>query len=144
MTATADASFLVSLYGGDVHTGVAAGWMAAHATPLFLTPPLRFETENALRLARFRNLLPADELQRALTDIANDLAVGILVARQLPADRLWRECQRLSTSHTLVVGSRAFDILHVAAALLLKADTLLSFDARQRSLATACGLRVEP
>jgi hypothetical protein len=38
-------------------------------------------------------------------------------------------------------GYRAFDILHVAAALLLEASDFLTFDAKQSRLALAVGLR---
>ena len=69
MTATADASFLVSLYGGDVNSVAARLWMASEATPVILTPALRFETENALRLACFRRIISPGELHRALTQI---------------------------------------------------------------------------
>ena len=39
---------------------------------------------------------------------------------------------------------RAYDITHVAAALLLKVTTFLSFDKKQRVLATSVGLIVAP
>lgn len=54
MIVAADASFLVSLYGVDVNTPAARAWMAANAEPILLTGALRFEMENALRLACFR------------------------------------------------------------------------------------------
>ena len=37
MTVTADASFLVSLYGVDVNTPAARAWMVANAQPILLT-----------------------------------------------------------------------------------------------------------
>ncbi len=37
-----------------------------------------------------------------------------------------------------------FDILHVAAAKSLRAGEFISFDGRQRALATALGLKVAP
>lgn len=144
MTVTADASFLVSLYGGDVNTPDARKWMAASATPVILTPPLRFETENALRLATFRGKITPAELHQALAEIASDLSAGILIHREIPAVRLWKECSRLSLAHTLTQGARAFDILHVATALLVKADTFLSFDQRQITLAKTVGLATAP
>lgn len=144
MTVTADASFLVSLYGGDVNTPAARAWMAAVAQPILLTEALRFETENALRLARFRGKITSAELAQALTDIESDLASGIMVAVDMPANAHWSECRRISAAQTLTMGTRAFDITHVAAAVLLKADTLLSFDGRQRTLAGSLGLNVAP
>lgn len=144
MIVTADASFLVSLYGVDVNTPAARRWMAANAEPLLLTEALRFETENALRLACFRRRITATELARALADIENDLVQDILIAAPLSAELHWVECRRISATHTLATGSRAYDITHVAAAVLLKAETFLSFDGRQRTLAGLVGLGVAP
>lgn len=78
MIVAADASFLVSLYGGDWNTPAARAWMAANAEPVLLTGALRFESENALRLACFRGRITAAELAQALADIAGDLDQGIL------------------------------------------------------------------
>ena len=144
MIATADASFLVSLYGGDVNTPAARAWMTASAQPILLTGALRFETENALRLACVRGRVTATELAQALTDIESDLAADILIATEIAADAHWAECRSISAAHTLATGSRAYDITHVAAARVLQADTFLSFDQRQRTLASLLGLNVAP
>ena len=144
MIATADTSFLVSLYGGDVNTASARAWMAANGTPLLLSSALRFETENALRLAEFRRKLTAAERQQAFLELESDLATGILLARDLPAETHWAECRRLSAAHTLSLGCRAYDITHFAGALVMGADTFLSFDRNQRSLAAQAGLLVGP
>lgn len=40
--------------------------------------------------------------------------------------------------------SGTLDILHIAAAIILRADTFLTFDKRQAKLAAAAGLRVAP
>ena len=65
----------------------------------------------------------------------------------LPA--IWPACvlieaKRLSASHTMIGGHRAFDILHVAAALHLGEGEFLTFDANQRKLAAAVGLKPGP
>jgi len=44
--------------------------------------------------------------------------------------------------HTLTGGHRGFDILHVAAALLVKAQQFLTFDGSQKKLAELEGLMV--
>ena len=118
MIATADASFLVSLYGGDVNTPAARAWMTASAQPILLT--------GALRACGGR--VTATELAQALADIESDLAADILIATDLAADTHWAECRSISAAHTLATGSRTYDITHVAAARVLKADTFLSFD----------------
>jgi len=144
MIVAADASFLVSLYGGDWNTPAARAWMAASAEPVLLTGALRFESENALRLACFRSRITAAELAKALADIADDLDQGILVEAALAAEMHWEECRRISAAQTLSTGARAYDITHVAAAVLLGAEVFLSFDERQRQLAVQMGLKVKP
>lgn len=44
--------------------------------------------------------------------------------------------------HTLTGGHRGFDILHVASALIVKANRFLTFDENQKKLAKAEGLVV--
>ena len=144
MTVAADASFLVSLYGVDVNTPAARAWMVANAEPVLLTGALRFEAENALRLACFRGRITAAELAQALADMESDLAADILIAADLAADVHWAECRRISTAHTLATGARTYDITQVAAACALQADTFLSFDGKQRNLAGLVGLNVAP
>ena len=144
MLVTADASFLVSLYGVDVNTPAARAWMAEAATPVLLTGALRFETENALRLAHFRGKITQAELCQAPWQIEGDLDAVILLLEAIPAELLWAECHRLSAAYTHALGSRTYDITHVAGALLLGAGYFLSFDKRQSSLAAAVGLEVAP
>lgn len=144
MIVTADASFLVSLYGVDVNSPAARAWMQSHPTPVILTAALRFETENALRLAKFRGLIGELELLQALDEIEADLRVGILTLKNAPDGTLWAECRRLSAMQTEALGTRTYDITHVASALLLGANTFLTFDRRQASLAEAVGLTVVP
>lgn len=52
------------------------------------------------------------------------------------------EAERLSAQHSEKIGTRSLDIMHVAAALVLGAQTFLTFEKRQASLARAAGLKV--
>jgi len=144
MTASADPSFLVSLYGGDVNTAAARRWMVRHARPILISTAARFETENALRLACFRRKLSRKELQNALDEMATDVVEGFIVCKDVPSARHWQEARRLSKAHCVTIGCRGFDILHVAGAILLEADTLLTFDQKQAALAEAAGLKAAP
>jgi hypothetical protein len=51
---------------------------------------------------------------------------------------------KLSTEYAARYLTRTLDVLHVAAALLLEAKTLASFDDRQRRLAAGVGLQLLP
>ncbi len=50
--------------------------------------------------------------------------------------------EHLSAQHTWTLGSRGFDILHVATALHLEASEFLTFARNQKRLTKAKGLRV--
>jgi predicted nucleic acid-binding protein len=57
---------------------------------------------------------------------------------------VFRIAASLSDHHSATVGTRSLDILHVAAAKLLRANEFVSFDRRQRILAASAGLKVVP
>jgi predicted nucleic acid-binding protein len=58
----------------------------------------------------------------------------------------WRDAVRtsceLSAEHGLSVPIRGMDLFHVAIAIEVGADALLTFEQEQQDLATAAGLRV--
>ena len=61
---------------------------------------------------------------------------------QTLADTESTKAKRLSGMYTAEKGHRAFDILHVATAISRRAELFLTFDANQKKLAEAEGLRV--
>ena len=52
--------------------------------------------------------------------------------------------ERIGDAHTMTLGVRGMDLLNVAAAVTTKSRVFLTFDARQRAVAQAAGLRVLP
>ena len=82
------------------------------------------------------------EGEEMLRDLQSDLHAGVL--RVTPAD--WSEvlhtAEYLSARYTEAHGHRFADILHVATALHIGADTFLTFDANQQRLAEAEGMQV--
>jgi predicted nucleic acid-binding protein len=77
-----------------------------------------------------------------LGDLQLDLNAGIL--RPVPVDwsAVHQRADALSSAYTLKSGHRLIDILHVATALQLGVGEFLTFDANQKKLALAEGLRV--
>ncbi|MBN8248528.1 MAG: type II toxin-antitoxin system VapC family toxin [Verrucomicrobia bacterium] len=140
----ADTSFLFSLYGNDAHTAKARGWVRQSRMPVTVSVLGRYEFQNAIRFAAFRKVIfPADALA-SLTAFESDLRDGHLELAACDLASVVADATRLSERHTLTGGHRSFDVLHVAAARLLKATTLLSFDANQRELAAVVRLNVGP
>ena len=142
MTAYADTGFLCSLHAPDAHTARVLQWMERHSTPLPFTGLHRLEFRNALRLRVFRREITPDQRELALQAMLSDLAAGVCHYADPPWPEVLAEAERLSATHTEVVGTRNLDILHVASALVLGIPEFLTFDARQAALATAVGLRV--
>lgn len=142
MVTCADTSFLFSLYGNDAHTPRALAWMKSQRGALTLTSLSEFELGNALRFAEFRRGISPGEAALFWTQFEADRASGRLQVQVCNLADVINEAKRLSATHTLAGGHRSFDILQVAAALIVKAQRLLTFDGNQKKLAEAEGLMV--
>ena len=144
MVAYADTSFLVSLYGQDANSLPAQRMAATFEAPLAFTPLLRHEARNAVRLAVFRKGITPVERQTVLAAIEADVQAGALADTPLAWADVYAEAEALSANHTERLGTRASDVLHVAAAVVLGVKEFYTFDARQKALATKAGLKVKP
>ena len=142
-----DASFLHSLYLIDSHTREARVRVQQITDPadrIALSPFHQYELPNAIRLSVFRGLRDADAGEAILAAFQTDLNDGFF---ELPTCNLavvLVEAKRLSSDYTVNGGHRAFDILHVAAALHFGTREFLTFDAKQSKLALAVGLKPGP
>ncbi len=142
MVTCADTSFLFSLYANDVHTPRAVAWMTSQRTALTLTSLGEYELGNALRFAEFRKSIAPGEAALFWAQFEADRLSGRLIIQVCNLADVLNEARRLSATHTLSGGHRGFDILHVAAALIVKSRRLLTFDGNQKILAEAEGLVV--
>ena len=139
MSAYADTSFLVSLYVLDANSALAAARMERAALPVALSPLGEIEITNAFQLRLFRKELDHSKVKAAQNLFQEDMANGIFVLRPLTS-AAFDEARRLAEKHTRRLGTRSLDIVHVASALVLHAETFYTFDEKQRRLARAEGL----
>ena len=116
--------------------------MKKRRSPLAITALNEFELGNALRFAEFRNGIGAGEAALFWAQFEADRDCGRLKLTVCNLANVLVESNRLSASHTLKGGHRGFDVLQVAAALVLEAVEFLTFDANQKKLAEAEGLVV--
>jgi predicted nucleic acid-binding protein len=144
MSYYADSSFLVSCYLLEANTARAKNYLGRLGAPLVFTSLQALEVENAFELSVFRGLLSAADAAAARANLELDLRSGRLVKTAVNWPVAFRVASALSKRHSATTGTRSLDILHVAAARSLRATDFLSFDSRQRLLATALGLRVAP
>lgn len=140
----ADASFIVSLCSTDKHTPVARAWMRQN-DPVMRTSRLAlFEAENAIHVLRLNGSLTDAQELKGLETLRRFTLEGFIELWEVPVRRLYPAARRLSQFHTQKAGYGAMDILHVASALDMGATVFLSFDQRQRQLASAEGMQVQP
>jgi predicted nucleic acid-binding protein len=137
----ADPSFLVSLYMPDAHSAAALRTMQGFSGDCLVTALCELEVVNAFGLRVFRKQASPKQADSALTNFENDLREGLFQLRGLP-ERVFERARQLSRQTTAKLGTRAADLLHVAAALELGAGFLYSFDQLQRKLAQAVRLKV--
>ena len=144
MVAYADTSFLFSLYGNDANSPQARPLGSTLTAPFSFTPLHRHELRNAFRLAVFRKAMTVERCQAVLAEIEADTKTGALVETPVAWAEVYAEAEALSASHTETLGTRGFDVLHVAAAAALGVSDFYTFDARQKALAVKTGMKVKP
>lgn len=142
MVVCADTSFLVSLYGNDAHSHRALRWVKSAGCLLSISDLTDYELGNALRFAEFSRRLAEGLAAKYWAHYELDRAAGRIRLEVCNLASVVSEARRLSSTHTLTGGHRAFDILHVATALHLRATSFLTFDDNQRKLAVAEGMNV--
>jgi predicted nucleic acid-binding protein len=136
-----DSSFVVSLYSPDANSAAAARAPLGAPEERLMTSFGQLEVVNAFRLRVFRKEISAAQAEASTAGLARDLRDGIFQLLSLPEEVFGRALV-LSRRTTARLGTRTPDLLHVAAALLLGADHLYSFDVQQRRLANAVHLKL--
>jgi predicted nucleic acid-binding protein len=120
-------------------------WVQQHVTsqedPLPIWELQHMEFTNALRLKVFWKDITAKQAEHQLELFTSRKKRGLYVFPQLDRSALQDRFQSLAT-HTMKLGCRTLDVLHVACACELAAGHFLSFDQRQQTLARKAGLNV--
>lgn len=148
MNAYPDTSFLCALYRLQANSPEAAAYFESIPGPLEVTTLLLYEFRQAVRFQiRLHRFDPTKGYKQAegakmLTYLKTDLIRGDLMTVPGPWPQIHLAAERLSERYTDANGHRSMDILHVATAIELGAREFLTFDANQRRLASAEGLRV--
>jgi predicted nucleic acid-binding protein len=136
-----DTSFLISLYSLDANSAAAAHTMQSSSATHVISTLCELEVANALELRVFRKEATATQARKSAKGFAKDMQDGLYQLSAL-SDKMLEKAGQLSRQFTARLGTRTADVLHVAAALELGATAIFSFDARQRELARAVGLKV--
>ena len=147
MIAYPDTSFLCAFYRLQTNSNLAAAYFKKMPEPLHVGSLLLYEFRQSVRWQEF--LYVKDRSKGfgqptgmvALATIQSDIASGAAVVVPVNWSDVHNIAERLSIQYTAAGGHRSFDILHVATALHLGAREFLTFDANQKKLARAEGLK---
>lgn len=145
----ADTNFFTYLYFEDGGSG-SADSLLRHERPLLpITWLTRLEVINAFEQsvhtgfgqaqARVSAELAAACQQQFRDDLTQGLAMRLV---NVPMADITAKFEELALRHTAKHGFRTYDILHVAAALVLKCETFWSFDKKASKLAKLEGLKI--
>src|SRR6266436_3439443 len=101
------------------------------------TPWQRVEVFNSLRQLERAGLVSAGKAREFIRLIEQEVRLGYWPHREFD----WRDAVRtsceLSAEHGLSVPIRSMDLFHIAIAMEVGADALLTFDSEQRTFADA-------
>jgi predicted nucleic acid-binding protein len=140
-----DSSFLLALLlPGDFFHPTASAIAAQFTESIAYTLLTELEVSNTIRRALREGIITKAVHDQAFRQIDDDLASGILARCDLVQSEHYRKARELSKRHTPEIPARSLDILQTAAALLIEAKVLHSFDERHRQPASATGLEVVP
>ena len=143
MTSYPDTSFLFSLYLPDANARAAELEFRRSQPSLIFTPFNEVELITAVEARIFRREVRPSQIHAALRALRADIEAGVLIRNPVP-EAAYERAIDLSRRYTRRIGARALDILHVAIALELGAETFFTFDRRQHRLARGAGLRIRP
>jgi hypothetical protein len=139
-----DPGVLVKAYVAETGTPEALVLIRQVKPPIPITHLHSIEIRNALRLKCGRAEITETEMTASLRLFQVDIDAGRLERAPYELAGLFQRAESLSSKHAISTLARTLDILHVAAALEIGCKELVSFDRRQRSLASREKLKVAP
>jgi len=131
-----DTSALIKLYYPEAESDSLSTWILSVGRPILFTSLHELELRNAFALKLFRNEVSENENRMLGKTIEKDLKEGVLTRIHPQWGMVFQKGLELSNDYTKQTGSRSLDILHVAIAKVMECTHIITFDDRQRSLAT--------
>ncbi|UCF92138.1 MAG: type II toxin-antitoxin system VapC family toxin [Desulfobacterales bacterium] len=138
-----DTSVIVKLYFQEEYSREAADWLKENNEAIPLTSLHELEFTNAIHLKRFRSEITMAETRLVMSKFDEHEKKGIFYRPHLDWPGIFDHAIDLAKKHSGTTGSRSLDILHVASALAIRADRLLTLDDRQSEIADRAGLKIE-
>ena len=142
MTAYYDTGIILKLYTTEPESAAARRYVMRWKEPLYLNSLHRSECTAAFRLKAFRGECEEEAASRAIADLEDDIAGGVIRIVELDWPDVWTTCRNLLDKHAASTGCRMLDALHVACARSLAIRDFITSDKRQSALARLAGMSV--
>ena len=136
-----DSGVLVKLYVKE-HYSEEVIKLASAERQIPLSPLHELEIRNALRAQLGRGIILGEEFEKAVAAFDSDIKANRLKTFSPDWDRIYKEAEVISRTHTRNLLCRALDILHVSNALYLSCSRFVTGDKRQARLAKEVKLNV--
>jgi predicted nucleic acid-binding protein len=140
-----DTTFFLALrFFDDTHHEAATEFYEARGDETFIWSPWhRVEVSNALRQFALGDqpVVSAGDARRIIHRLETDVRVGYFLHMEADWRDVLRTAYEISAEHAFFFHCRSADLLHVAYAKELAADSFVSFDDAQIELARAAGLQ---
>ena len=133
---------LAKWYIPEVNSAAALRLKSRFKPPSVLTHLHRLELQNAWQLKVHRGELTAEAAARAAERLQSDVEAGVWSVPDYDLALVFTAAAGLARKHSVALGTRSLDILHVAMAMALAEKVFVTGDARQVRLAKEVGLEV--
>lgn len=137
-----DTGLILKLLVAEPLSARVESFLDQQGRPLWYSRVAEIEVENTLHAMCFRGQLTPADCEDGQALVRNLLAEGKLVAPSLTLDAIADELLRLAPNLTRQTGCRTMDLMHLAAARLLRATEFVSTDRRQLAAAQLAGFKV--
>lgn len=134
-----DSGILVKTYVREIDSENAVKVLSRSDVPIIFTHLHELEITNALCLKCFRKEISKKQLNASLNLMEQDLLDGYLYKPAYEFSEVFNTARLLALKHSMKLGTRSLDILHLAIAKHLECSVFLTWDERQTRLAKAIG-----
>jgi predicted nucleic acid-binding protein len=141
VTTYIDSSVLVAIYVPERFSNAARRTVRGVSQVPF-TQLHELELPNAFELLLGRGSISREECRAVHTQLQEDLESQRLGRVSLDLDHVFSSASDLSRTYSARFVTRSLDLLHVAAARVMRCSTFASADDRQLAVAKATGLKV--
>ncbi len=142
MTRYYDTGVILKLYTTEPESPAVRRFVQRRKEPLHLNALHRSECISAFRLKAFRGECNDETAARAVADMEDDIATGVIRLVGIDWDTAWAACREIANAHASETGCRTLDALHVVCARQHAIREFVTTDRRQAAVAKRLGMRV--